>query len=1258
MTVPQISVVVPFYDNEDLLGDCLQSIAAQTFTDIEVIMVDDGSADGSAGVAQGMADADPRFRLIRVPNGGPGYARNRGVEQARGEFLAFVDADDMLPSHAYEILHHTLAGSGSDFASGNVLRIGPSGTHQSALHSKAIKSRRIGTHISKTPQLLYDVSVWNKLFRKAFWDRAGLVYPEGMLWEDLQIMTRAHVLATAVDVITDPIYYWRERDKGALSITQSRTDISNFRDRITALLAIDRFLADNASAKLLRQHQRKALVNDLWLYACDLYRTDDGYRREFVELAGQYLDQVDKRVIAKLPSTHKLAFYLVRQRALERLLEFNRWQVEQPVRTIPVLRKHGRLRADLPFLGDRSAGVPVRVYRPYWRELDPFVRVEGLSWNGNRLAITGCAYVPSIDIPKRRHTSKIVILRPRGRRRPPIVLRARSVRHLDATTWSHQERYSYDWAGFECQVSSRWFRVGRRWLTGDWDAFILVRGRGVWRPARLHTPVIGPAERPEYLEVAPGMRFGAHWANRRLHIGVIRTPAVLRGCEQDGGQLTIDVDVDPAGLGKAADLVLAWSKGAATRRFPAIIERRDGGPARLRAVVPAGVLAAAGESAAAAETTAPETGDSDALDPGVAATDMAAPADTGDAAALDADEAADLDADEAADLDADEAAELDAAEASAAGDGDAAATAAAAADDLVQWDLFQWDLYIQPAGQPRFAVAFPAGLAEFRYPSGDRELAVERTQTGNAAVVQGGLRPVIDEDTWSTDGRLTLRGSYPAPADGRYEAVLRRRGSTDRHVVPLARQGERFSIEIDAPRMPSFGRPLPLRDGRWDIFVRPAGTADAVLVSPVYDHARLAQITGEKVCVWPKNYKFTTGGYDSPLVVAKPMLKLSETGRFQRKLLRSAYYPLQQKLPLRDSILFISWKGKQCGDNPLGIAAELRRRGDAREHIWAVNDWSVAAPGNARVVLRGSEDYYEALARSRYIIANDDMESTFSKRDGQVYVQTWHGTPLKKIGFDIERPQFISGTGYLDQLASDIAKWDLLLSPNPFSTQIMRRAFRYDGDILDSGYPRNDVLCSGDAPRVAARTRRRLGLADGKRVVLYAPTWRDNQYYASGRYRFDFRLDLERAWQELGDDHVVLFRGHHHMADDVPTGRPGFAVNVTTYPDISELFLVSDILVTDYSSVMFDFAATGRPMLFFTYDLDQYRDDLRGFYFDFAAEAPGPLLATSDEVLAAIRNIDSAAAEHASAYRKFTEKFCPLDDGKAGSRACDRIFGG
>ena len=199
MTVPRISVIVPFYNVEDLLDDCLASIAAQTVTDLQVIMVDDGSTDSSAAVAASRAAADPRFTLLQVANGGPGHGRNCGVELATGEYLAFVDGDDVLPPHCYERLLHALEASGSDFISGQVQRIGPLGITQSGLHAKAIKGRRTGTHIRATPSLFYDVSVWNKLFRRSFWDAHDLRYPEGVVWEDIQVMTKAHVLAQAVD---------------------------------------------------------------------------------------------------------------------------------------------------------------------------------------------------------------------------------------------------------------------------------------------------------------------------------------------------------------------------------------------------------------------------------------------------------------------------------------------------------------------------------------------------------------------------------------------------------------------------------------------------------------------------------------------------------------------------------------------------------------------------------------------------------------------------------------------------------------------------------------------------------------------------------------------------------------------------------------------------------------------------------------------------------------------------------------------------
>jgi CDP-glycerol glycerophosphotransferase len=1190
MTAPQISVVVPFHNNEDLLGDCLRSIARQTYANLQVIMVDDGSVDDSAQVAQQRADADPRFILVRVKNGGPGWARNKGIEHATGEFLGFVDADDMLPSHALEIMLHTLQESGSDFVSGGVERIGPAGVTPSGMHAKGIKTRRIGTHISRSPELFWDVSVWNKLFRKSFWDANNMSFPEVMAWEDLQAMTRAHVLAQAVDVIPDPIYYWRERGTGELSITQSRTDISNFRDRINALVNIDAFLRERGSAELLREHQRKALVNDLWLYVCDLSRTNAEYQAEFMVLGAKYLNQVDEQALAKLPATHRLAYHLLEAGQLEQLLEFNAWQAEQPIKTIPMVRRFGRIRADLPFWPDRHRlKIPSRVYRPYWRDLDPFVRVESIGWRGGSLVISGAAFVPSIDVVKRRQTSKIIFLRPAGRRRLPLVIPARSVWHAEATVWSGQHRYHYDWAGFRAVISSRLFRLGRRWLIGEWDAYILVRGHGVWRPARLHTPVRGPAERPEFLQVAPGVRFGAWWVGRRMRIGVTRTPAVLHDSQHAASELMLEVDVDRLEPQASAELLVARPKGAATYTYPATVERLPGGHARVRGAIPLRIMVS-------------DVGRADRGSTEVSMTGVSA--------------------------------------------------------SVTDTDI-EWDLYVKPEGQDRMRVAFPAGQPEYRYPAGHQEIAVERTKYGNAMLARRGLRPVIEEHSWTDTGRLTLRGVYPATMVGSFDAVLRRRSSTEQYVVPCERDGDRFTISFEAASMPLFGRTVPLRDGVWDLFLRREHASDGELITPSYDHNRLDQIDDRKLSIGQKSYRFTTAGYDTPMLTIGPALKFTEQGRVQRRVLRGVYYPLQQKLPLRDAVVFVSWKGKQCGDNPLGIAQELRRRGDDREHIWAVSDYSVPAPDGARTVLTGTEDYFEALARSRYLISNDDMSGRYHKRDGQVYVQTWHGTPLKKIGFDITSPKFISGVGYFELLAGDVAMWDLLLSPNPFSTPIMRQAFRYEGDILESGYPRNDVLRSGDADRIEADVRRRLNLPPGKKVVLYAPTWRDNQYYANGRYRFDFRLDLEQAWRALGDDHVFLIRGHHHMAEDVPAGtRPEFAINVTAYPDITELFLVSDILITDYSSVMFDFAPTGKPMLFFTYDLEQYRDNLRGFYFDFEAEAPGPLLTTSQEVVSAVADIDQVAAAHRAAYAAFAAKFCPLDDGKAAARACDRIFGG
>jgi CDP-glycerol glycerophosphotransferase len=176
--------------------------------------------------------------------------------------------------------------------------------------------------------------------------------------------------------------------------------------------------------------------------------------------------------------------------------------------------------------------------------------------------------------------------------------------------------------------------------------------------------------------------------------------------------------------------------------------------------------------------------------------------------------------------------------------------------------------------------------------------------------------------------------------------------------------------------------------------------------------------------------------------------------------------------------------------------------------------------------------------------------------------------------------------------------------------------------------------------------------------VLYAPTYRDQVVDRRGRFRLDLQLDLERLRAAVGDDTVILFRKHHYIADTVPTTEDGFVRDVSTYPDGTELMLAADVLITDYSSMMVDYANTGRPMLFFTYDLESYGDEIRGFYLDFVETVPGPLLRTTDEIAEALRDLDSVQAAYADRYAAFREKFCSLDDGRAAARVVDRLFEG
>ncbi|WP_353112170.1 CDP-glycerol glycerophosphotransferase family protein [Microbacterium sp.] len=340
-----------------------------------------------------------------------------------------------------------------------------------------------------------------------------------------------------------------------------------------------------------------------------------------------------------------------------------------------------------------------------------------------------------------------------------------------------------------------------------------------------------------------------------------------------------------------------------------------------------------------------------------------------------------------------------------------------------------------------------------------------------------------------------------------------------------------------------------------------------------------------------------------------------------------------------NAVFFESFYGQNAGCNPRAIDRVLAARAPAVTRYWAVADLSVEVPDGAVPVVEGSPEWWHARGASRVLIVNDWLRRRFARKPGQKVLQTWHGTPLKRLA--LHRPGF--DPRRMMAVFKESRRWDVLLAQNTYSERILRKAYAFLGrPVWVEGYPRNDVLVDGDAADVRAQ----LGIGPEEHVLLYAPTWRDDR-----AEMVDF-VDPERLAQET--DSVVLVRGHSRTLGPGRDRVGARVIDVTGYPETARLLLAADALITDYSSVMFDFSVTGKPMYFLVPDLEHYRGELRGFYFDLSERAPGPLVRTQEELVRALAGNDVDA--YAARYLAWRAQFNRRDDGKAADRVVSRIL--
>lgn len=475
----------------------------------------------------------------------------------------------------------------------------------------------------------------------------------------------------------------------------------------------------------------------------------------------------------------------------------------------------------------------------------------------------------------------------------------------------------------------------------------------------------------------------------------------------------------------------------------------------------------------------------------------------------------------------------------------------------------------------------------------------------------------MTEARFTTDGgpALILSGEGPRPASvvlagprARVTATLSGRGRTWKAVLPL--RAARWS-----------GPELPLPVGSYMVELE---SAEGAIVSapPSIGITQLGTL------------RASTDGF---LVrIGPPIDPAYDSGEGQDALERR--YATRPG-GLENAVFFESFYGRNASCNPLAIDRELAARAPGVTRYWSVVDLSVRVPDGAIAVVEGSPEWWRARGSSRLLVVNDWLRRRFSRRAGQVVLQTWHGTPLKRLA--LHRPGF--DPRRMAAVIKESRRWNVLLAQNPYAARILGKAYAFlTRPVWVEGYPRNDVLVTGDG----VQTREQLGIRPGEKVVLYAPTWRDDRSEI-----VDF---LDPAALAAEADAVVLVRGHSRTLQPGRDAEGPRVIDVTGFPDTSLLLLAADALVTDYSSVMFDFSVTGKPMFFLVPDIEHYRGELRGFYFDLVAHAPGPVVRTQGELVEALRACDTDS--YAAKYAEWREKFNARDDGHAAERVVSRIL--
>lgn len=1167
---PKISVIVPVYNVEKYLEECLDSLVNQTLEDIEVIMVNDGSTDDSGKIMDRYAEMYPNFKAYHKPNGGLGQARNYGMQYVTGDYIAFVDSDDYLKRSAYKKMYELAMLADTDIVIGNVKRFNSTKEYASGLHKKVFSETILRTHITESNELMYDTTAWNKLFKRSFWEKHQFKFPEGILYEDLPVTIPAHYLSSGTSVLSEVIYYWRARDAGDRSITQQRHELVNFTDRFKVLKMLDAFFdKHNIEGELREVKDYKALSLDILLYLKQLDIVDEEFLEVFMKDVGEYVRQVPKNAFNRLNSIDRLKYYLIEKGETEKMLKVLEFEKTKMKKT-KIIKSGNLYLGNYPYRNE----LPKELFELN-DELQVVRKLEKVKWNSSTLEISGYHYIGKIDIKNKKSIEVTASLKNPDTNEKvdiPVEIQKRTdVTHkhgIRVSAYNPLKRlYNYDYSGFSLSIDFKdeaIIALGK----GRLELWFTIRANGIEREYRAGGPIAGKKTRPTFFATTEQRIFPKYNAAWDLVVETDILSSIIRQVEVDEthikitGETTYSVDEVQLKLSNyPRDYYMNFDLKE--------IDRKED-KTTFYVQVPIELLK----------------------------------------------------------------------------------------DDE---EFINWVMYLEKDEEIYPFTVIEGTLPATVFPFGKRELNLEASPAGNMVIRFNKIAAHLTKMSFT---EKTLKVSV-----GINDQLFRDFSKIEdvSLLIQHVNSGKIYSIpytisftEDNSYRI-LHGELELLNDdglalfdiGIWKLYFEISGNTEK---DEQYTVIKKRVKLGKGLSTFDTNinsgiklipYRTKLDNFSIKAVLHWDWI---ERGPRRQEIFRRFVYPIMRRvLPInKKTVVFQSYWGKSYSCNPRAIYEQMIDEKMNYNYVWFFNNENKRLKGKGESVRINSWKYYYYLATAKYFINNANFPDFYHKRSKAVEVQTLHGTPLKTMGIDV--PGEVDTETKLAKFLRRCGRWDYLTSPSRYVTELSKRVFVYKKEVLEFGFPRNDKLFRENNEGRIAELKKSMGLPEDKKIVLYAPTWRTKK-------NFKLKLELDKMQEVLGDEYIVILRLHYFVANSLNIARyKNFAYNFSFYDDIQDIYLVSDLMITDYSSVMFDYAILNRPMLFFTYDLEAYRDQLRGMYLDFEQEAPGPLLRTTDELIDQIKNINRFDENYGKKFEDFREKYCQFDDGNASLNVIKSVF--